>query len=100
MTAFDSTIRIGEIGVQPVEDENGSSYEAHLILGVISLLNVGPGQVVPLPLGVLRAPLGRDALKGLHKEIGDVLEIVKDRPDITIANSLAGVEQAAGQPPR
>jgi hypothetical protein len=95
MSAFDATIRVGEVAVQPIEDESGNTYEAHLILGMISLIPIGPGQLAPLPLGALRVPLAKDSLKGLRDEIDRVLETVKDRPNITIAGSLDGVDKAA-----
>lgn len=95
MSAFDATIRVGEVALQPIEDEKGDVHEAHLILGMISLIPVGPGQMAPLPLGALRVPLAKDSLKGLRDEIDKVLEVVKDRPNIQIAGSLDGIDKAA-----
>jgi hypothetical protein len=95
MSAFDATIRVGEVALQPIEDDKGNTYEAHMILGMISLIPIGPGQMAPLPLGALRVPLAKDSLKGLRDEIDKVLEVVKDRPNIQIAGNLSDVEKAA-----
>jgi hypothetical protein len=95
MTAFDTTLRVGEASLQPIEDENGNVYEAQLVLGTITLLPVGPGQAVPMPIGAYRVPLNRDAIKALYEQFGQALEVIKERPNIAIAGSMDGVEQAA-----
>src|SRR3954468_15029785 len=95
MSAFDATIRVGEVAIQPIEDESGHTYEAHMILGMITLIPVGPGQMAPLPLGAIRVPLAKESLKGLRDEIDKVLEVVAERPNIQIAGNLDAVEKAA-----
>lgn len=95
MSAFETTLNIGSLGVQPLEDENGKSTEAHLVMGVVSYIPTGPGQAVPLPLGLIRVPVDRNALKGFHEEIGRALEVVEERSQVQVASSLDGVDKAA-----
>jgi hypothetical protein len=95
MSAFDATIRVGEASVAVLEDPQGKKTEAHLILGVLAVAPVGPGQAIPIPLGVLRVPVDKRSITQLRKELEQAEEQMEERSDIQIATSLDGVDQAA-----
>ena len=99
MTAFDATIQVGGIQVFPVgEKEADDKYtEAQMLLGIMATAPVGPGQLLPIPFGGLRVPLDLPSINDLISELQKTAEQLKERVDIPIASSLAGVERAAAQ---
>jgi hypothetical protein len=97
MSAFEATIRVGEASVAPIPDPDGKSYDAHLILGIMAVAPVGPGQALPIPLGILRVPLDKNALNSMAKEFTEVASKLDERSDIAIATDLSSVERIAEQ---
>jgi hypothetical protein len=95
LSAFDATVRVASVFFQPIENEDGDIYDAHMILGVATLLPVGPDQVVPLPFGTLRVPLNHEALSDIEKQIAEVKELLKRRPQVETASSVAEAERLA-----
>lgn len=96
MSAFEAKIRVGEAGIQlNRENDDELALEAELVLGIVTFAPVGPNQVIPVPFGALRVPLDKAAVEALAKQLNEAAEQMKDRPNIEVANSLAGVEQAA-----
>lgn len=95
MSAFDATIRVGDVSLQLIEDESGKSYEAQLILGVMALAPVGPNQAIPVPFGALRVPLDKKSTQDLIAQLQQADEQLSERVNIDIAGSMAGVDQAA-----
>jgi hypothetical protein len=81
------------LNVEILEAEN--HLQLAVTLGIV--LPVGPGQVVPLPAGIVRVPLSKEAAKTTGQGLLDGAENLPDPPatsDLVIANSLAGVDQA------
>lgn len=95
MSAFDATIRVGEASVQVLEDEQGRSFEAHLILGVLAVAPVGPGQAIPIPLGILRIPLDKNSTHQLSKSLQEAEEKLQERPNIVLPGAPGSVEAEA-----
>lgn len=95
ISAFDATIRVGEASVHALEDENGKTYEAQLVLGVMAVAPAGPQQIIPIPLGLLRVPLNKDSITSLIDELSAVNLKMESRPDIQVATNLSQVEHAA-----
>ncbi len=95
MTAFDAKVRIGEAAIQlNRENEDELATEAELVLGVLTVAQVGPNQVLPIPFGTIRIPLDKSSVVTLSEQFAKAAEQMKDRPNIEIASSLAGVDQA------
>lgn len=97
MSAFDAKIRVGEASIETLRDPDGKSYEAHLVLGVMAVAPVGPGQAIPVPLGILRVPLDKGSLKSLIVEFTKAHEDLDERSDLAIATDLSSVERIAEQ---
>jgi len=97
MSAFEATIRVGEASIEPIREADGKSYGAHLILGVLAVAPTGPGQGLPIPLGILRVPLDKNALQSLAKEFNETADKLSERSDLAIATDLSSVERIAEQ---
>jgi hypothetical protein len=95
MSAFDTTVRVGSIGTEVVVDENGKKHEANLILGILTLAQIGPDQFLQIPIGVIRAPLDKNAIKAAIEGFQKAYDELEDRSDIAIASDLNAVERAA-----
>lgn len=96
MSAFEARIRVGEAGVQLVRDnDDEKALEAELVLGIITLAPVGPGQVMPIPFGAIRVPFDKAAVDGLAKQFTEASAEMKEKSNIEVAQSLEGVERAA-----
>jgi hypothetical protein len=100
MSAFDATIRVGEASIQPVQGPDGKNHEVHLILGVLTVAPVGPGQLLPIPIGLVRVPLDYDALSGLIQAGQAALEDLEKPSRLEVVTSPAAAEQAAQQAKR
>jgi hypothetical protein len=48
---------------------------------------VGPGQALPIPIGVIRAPLDKKSVKALLDEFTKAYETLEDEIDLTVPNS-------------
>lgn len=91
MSAFEATIRLGEIGVGVPDAEEGKKYQANLIMGVLALTQVGPNQVLPIPLGTLIAPLDKATVGTLIQGLQEAHDQMDKKPDIHIASDLSGL---------
>lgn len=100
MSAFDGRVRIGEAGIQVNEDEHGNKYELELVLGVMALIPVGPGQAAPLPIATLRVPLDKDSALSVFTQGLEAAKQLSKRPDIAVASDLSAVNKAAEQQSR
>lgn len=96
MSAFDAKIRVAEVGIQlNRESEDELALEAEMILGVMAVAPVGPGQAIPVPLGTLRVPLDKNSVVSLGEQFTKAAEQMKEPSKLEVASSLEGVEQAA-----
>lgn len=87
MSAFDVTVRVGEASVEPIS-EGDKIYEAQLVLGILTLAQIGPEQFLPIPLGVIRSHLDKQTIAEFIKSLQKVHDMMDKRPDISIAQSL------------
>jgi hypothetical protein len=97
MSAFEATIRVGEASIEAIQSPDGKTYDAHLILGVMAVAPVAPGQALPIPLGIVRVPLDKNALQSLAKEFTETADKLDERSDLAIASDLSSVERIAEQ---
>lgn len=95
MTAFDSTIRVGQAFTETQVEEDGKAYDGQLVFSVITVLPVGPQQVMPLPLGILRVPLNKQACGSLIESLQELHASLDERSNIEVATNLSAVEAAA-----
>ena len=97
MSAFDMTVRVGNASVVPVEPDDGGdkAVEAQMILGVLALAPIQPGQALPIPLGQLRVPLDKASIDALISELQQVSGQMRERSNVTVAHDLSEVERAA-----
>lgn len=95
---FDATLQIGHMDVLPAED--------HVVLTLhpVFLLPMGNGQAAPIPFGVFRVPVAKDAAAAHAEKILDVLEGVEGdvqtqqaKTDLVIAQNLNGIDKAVEQ---
>lgn len=91
MSAFEATIRVGEVQVEVAEDERGKKYQANLVLGVLALAPAGPQQVIPIPLGALKVPLDKDSIGSVIQSLQSAYDAMEKRPDLQIASNLDGL---------
>jgi hypothetical protein len=87
----DSTLKVAAMEVVPAED--------HIQLVIMTGLDVpvGPGQAMRMIDGVIRVPMGREPAIEHGRALvaaGEAMEEKKET-DLVVANSLAGVEEAA-----
>lgn len=93
MSAFDARIRVAEAHIQVVrENDEAPAYEAELVLGVLTILPV-EGGVLPVPIGAFRVGLNKETVVALRDKLTDAAEEMSDKPDITIAKDLSGVDR-------
>lgn len=96
MSAFDATIRVGEIQHElKREKPDGPAYAMDMILGMMTLAQVGPQQFMPIPFGVVRVPMDTEAVDSLIADLVEVREQMSTKPNIAVAHSLEGVDKAA-----
>lgn len=95
MSAFDVTVRVGELSVEAITHEDGKTVEAHILLGVISILPMGDGRFAPIPFGTVRAPVGKAAVGSLIKELQEVYERLEEPSRIETATDLSEAERIA-----
>jgi hypothetical protein len=93
---FDLSIQI--VGIDAVADDD----HVTLLVQPALLLPVGPGQAMPLPIGVVRMPISKDQALAHAEAIKTAAENVDDskqkaKSDLVIANSMQGVDEAARQ---
>lgn len=97
MSAFDATIRVGEAGVESVEGPDGKAYEGQLVLGLMTVVPVGPQQLLPVPFGTIRVPLNKQSCQNLIESLQALEESLEERSNIEVATNLGAVEKAAQQ---
>lgn len=97
MSAFDTTVTVGQAGLQAIEEENGKAYEAHLILQIVTLVPTPQG-MAPLPLGVIRVPLQKGVLAGLCKQGAEIAEHLDERPNLVTASNVDEVTKGIHLP--
>jgi hypothetical protein len=97
MSAFDMTVRVGNASVVLVEadDGNDKAVEAQMILGVLALAPIQPGQALPIPLGQLRVPLDKASIDALISELQQASGQMRERSSVAVAHDLSEVERAA-----
>jgi hypothetical protein len=95
---FDLTLQIGHVEVVPNDD--------HIVINMhpVMLLPVGNGQAMPVPCGIVRVPMAKDAAATHAEAILDVVEgnegeapKPQSKSDLVIANSMQGVDKVADQ---
>jgi hypothetical protein len=92
---FDTTIQVLRPDVVVAEDN--SHLQLVFITGIP--LPVGPDQFMPIQTGVYRVPMTKKAAKEIYETLGEAIEQLEDEKPaspLVVANSLQGVEQAAG----
>jgi hypothetical protein len=97
MSAFDATLRVGEASIQPVPGPDGKSREVHLILGILTVAPVGPGQLRPVPIGLVRVPLDYDALSGLIQAGQAALEDLEKPSKLEVVTDTSQAQAAAAR---
>ena len=95
MSAFDATVRVGEAYVETRVEEDGKAYEGHLVLGVMTVIPVGPQQLLPVPLGTLRVPLNKQSADSLIESLTSLRDELDERSNLAVATDLSAVERAA-----
>jgi hypothetical protein len=94
---FDTTITPLQFNIAVSEEDN------HLEFVVVSgtLLNMGGGQALPVPIGIYRLPFPtKESAKEFHTQLGKAIEAMPDdtpQSDIMIANSIGQVNDLAKQ---
>jgi hypothetical protein len=79
MSAFDATIRVGEASVESIPSPDGKTYEGQLVLGMMTIVPVGPQQLLPVPVGVLRVPLNKQSASALIESPQDATRAFSGR---------------------
>lgn len=96
MSAFDMKVRVAEMAIQlNRQSDEELATEAELVLGIMAVTVVGPGQALPIPLGTVRVPLDKSSIEGLASQLTQAAEQMKDRPNIEIATDMGAVERTA-----
>ena len=96
MSAFDARVRIAEASVNVIKEEGQEfATEAELVLGIATVVQVGPNQILPIPFGAIRVPLDKSSLDSLRDRLDAASKELKERVDIAIAPNLNGVENLA-----
>lgn len=95
MSAFDATIRVGQAYVQEIPDENGKTYEAQIVLGVITIAPIGNGQVLPVPVGTMRVPINKDSIKDLIGSLQEAYDKMDQRSNIAVASDISQADKIA-----
>lgn len=96
MSAFDVTLNVQNLGIQPIDSGDGKAYDAHVVLGLAQQMPVGDGsQVFAIPLGTVRFPLSRENVEQLIVQLQAACDTMEDRPkpsNLQIARDLTGVD--------
>jgi hypothetical protein len=95
MSAFDATIRVGEAGTEAIPSEDGKLYEGQLVLGLLTVVPVGPQQLLPVPFGTVRVPLNKKSCGSLIESLQELYDSLEERSNIEVATNLSAVEAAA-----
>lgn len=91
---FDATLQAISVEVHPQEDH----VQVATVVGIA--IPVAPGQAMPVPAGIFRVLMGKEAAIRHANELLDAAENLPDpqKPSgIVVANSLAGVDTAVKQ---
>lgn len=94
---FDTTINPLQFNIAVSEDDG------HLEFVVVSgtLLPVGPGQMMPLPIGIYRLPFpSKESAKEFLEQMGKAIEAMPDdkpKSDLVVANNVQQANQMAEQ---
>ena len=94
--SFETTLQVIGMEVQATPDE--SRVDLVIMPGI--MIPVGPEQVIPVPAGLYRVPMGKAAALKHGQELLDAAEAMPDpKPDsgLVVANNLTAVEKAAQQ---
>jgi hypothetical protein len=96
MSAFDTKVRVGHAGIQLSQTEESElAQEAELVLGVVTFIQTGPDQMLPIPIGTLRIPMDKHFVDGLIDQLQQAAEQMKEPSKIEIASDLSRAEQVA-----
>lgn len=89
---FEAILQIIEARAEVVSDER---VDLCFTLGLS--IPVGPGQVMPLPGGRVRIPMGKEAALDFLQRVQTDVETMPDpkpESDLVVASNMAGVDQA------
>lgn len=95
MSVFEATINVSNVAAEVIEDESGKKFAANLVLGVQAFAPVGPNQLLPIPIGLLRAPFDKQSLKNLITHLQEAHDQLDEHSDIAIATDLSTADRIA-----
>lgn len=100
MSAFDMTLRVNDVAALAVPDADGRLSEAQLLLSTLAITPVGVDehgreQMLPIPLGTIRAPISKATVKKLLDELQAVYDDLEDRTAIQTASNMSEAERIA-----
>lgn len=91
MSAFDATVRIGGAAVVLPE---GQTVEAFLITQPILLVPIDQHQAMPLPIGQIKNPIGKEQAEALLAQLQEIVPQMTSQSRIEVASTLAGADRA------
>lgn len=88
------SVNIGAPDPDSLEPGQEAEITFAITVGLMLPFQQAPGQPVVVPLGMVRIPLSPGASRDIGKSMVEAGEKFPDRPNLAVAQSLEGVDQA------